>query len=213
MFSAWLDAQAEQALTGAVREIEAASATEVAIAVRRSARSWPHIPVTVGIVTGSAALAFMLFGDPVFPLISFLLDPLLVGVIAGGLAGLLKWPVRFFTTASARREAATRAARAAFVARGVHRTSGRTGVLIYCALAERVAVVIPDVGIERAVPESTITAWEDRIREAIARGGVATAEAIAAMTSTLAAAVPRSADDVNELRDTIDEGQDRRPRS
>ena len=72
MSRAWLDDRAERALTDAVAKIEATSAVEVAVAVRRSARSWPHVPVVVGGIAAWAALAFMLFSDPVFPLIAFL---------------------------------------------------------------------------------------------------------------------------------------------
>lgn len=213
MSRAWLDDRAERALTDAVAKIEATSAVEVAVAVRRSARSWPHVPVVVGGIAAWTALAFMLFSDPVFPLIAFLLDPLLAGLVIGGAATFGSWPIRFLTTAAARRRAATRAARATFVKRGVHRTRARSGVLVYCALAERVAVVIPDTGVERAVPLSALTAWEERISDATRRGGVATADAVSAMVSTFAAAMPRAHDDINELQDAVEHDIDRRPRS
>ena len=213
MSRAWLDEHAERALTDAVTRIEAASSVEVAIAVRRSARSWPHVPVVIGTLAAWLTLAFMLFSDPVFPLVAFLLDPLLVGIVAGGASTFVSWPVRVLTTASARRGAATRAARATFVDRGVHRTRARSGVLIYCALAERIAVVIPDTGVEDAVQPSVLNSWEARISEAIAGGGNATAAAVAALSPTLAAAMPRAADDVNELLDAIEHDVDRRPRT
>ena len=213
MSRAWLDVRAERALTAAVAKIEATSAVEVAIAVRRSARSWPHVPVVVGSIAAWAALAFMLFSDPVFPLIAFLLDPLLAGLVIGGAATFGSWPIRLLTSASARRTAATRAARATFVDRGVHRTRARSGVLVYCALAERTAVVIADTGVEHAVPRSALNAWQDQIGDAIARGGVATADAVATMAPTFAAAMPRAHDDINELQDAIEHDIDRRPRS
>jgi putative membrane protein len=213
MSRAWLDDRAERALAAAAAQIEATSAVEVAIAVRRSARSWPHVPVIAGGLAAWATLAFMLFSDPVFPLIAFLFDPLIAGIVTGGAVTFGSWPIRLLTSASARRAAATRAARATFVDRGVHRTRARSGVLVYCALAERTAVVIADSGVERAVPQSALDAWQDQIGDAIGRGGVATADAVAAMAHAFAAALPRAADDVNELQDAIEHDIDRRPRT
>ena len=213
MSRTWMDQRAEQALSDAVGRIEGNSAAEVAVAIRRSARSWPHVPLIVGFAVTWGALAFMLFSDPVFPLIAFIIDPLLFGVLAGALATLHPLPLRLLTSNAARHDAALRAARATFVDRGVHRTRARTGLLVYCALSEGKAIVVADTGIERAVPESTLSAWESRIRDAMAKGGVATAEAIATMAATLATALPRAADDVNELADVIEHDIDRRPRT
>ena len=213
MSRAWLDPRAERALTAAAAQIEASSAAEVAIAIRRSARSWPHVPIVAGFAAAWATLAFMLFSDPVFPLFAFLLDPLLAGVIVGGAATFGSWPIRMLTSTSALRQAATRAARATFVARGVHRTRERSGVLIYCALAERVAVVIADTGVERAMTLPALLAWETQINAAIPRGGLATAEAVSAMALTFAAAMPRAHDDINELPDELEHDIDRRPRT
>ena len=213
MASTWLDRRAEQAFQEAVTRIETASAAEIAIAVRRSARSWPHVPLLAGIAGAWATLAFMLFSDPAFALMFFLVDPLLVGAIAAAVTAAVPSAVRWLTPRAHRRRAAAAAARATFVERGVHRTRGRTGVLVYCALAERVGMVVADAGVEAAVPAPALAAWEEEIGMAIARGGVATAEAIGSISAILATALPRSADDVNELHDTIEHDIDRRPRT
>jgi putative membrane protein len=209
----WLDDRAQRALLAAVAQIESASAIEVAIAIRRSARAWPHVPLIVAVAAAWATLAFMLFGDPAFALPAFLIDPLLVGAFAGWAATRFAGPVRWLTPAAARRTAAVAAARAAFVERRVHSTRGRTGVLLYCALAERTAVVVADTGVETAVPASALAEWERRIDRALSSGGVATADAVAAMAPAFAAAFPRGGDDVNELQDAIEHDIDRRPRT
>lgn len=213
MASTWLDRRAERAFQEAVTRIESASAAEVAIAVRRSARSWPHVPLLAGIAGAWATLAFMLFSDPAFALMFFLVDPLLVGAIAAAVAAAVPSAVRWLTPRAHRRRAAAAAARATFVERGVHRTRGRTGVLVYCALAEGIGVVVADAAVEAAVPAPALAAWEEQIGAAIARGGVATAEAIGSISSILATALPRAANDVNELHDAIEHDIDRRPRT
>jgi putative membrane protein len=212
MAKVWLDTAAERALLAAVTQIESTSAAEVAIAVRRAARSWPHVPAIVGGVAGWATLAFMLFSEPFFALGAFLIDPLLVGAIAAAVTTLWSAPIRWFTSESTRRAEVARAARATFVERGVHRTRARTGVLVYCALAERVAVIVADAGVESALSPGALAEWEASIDQAMARGGVATASAVAAMASAFAAALPRASDDVNELQDAIGHDVDRRPR-
>src|SRR5262245_3947999 len=209
----WLDDHAERALHAAVVRIEASSAAEIAIAVRGSTQAWPQVPMIAGGAAAWATLAFMLFSEPTFALPAFLFDPLIVGGLAGWAATRFAAPVRWFTFASSRRAAALKAARAAFVERGVQRTRARSGVLVYCALAERVAVVIADSGVETAMPAGALAAWEQRIDQALVQGGAAAADAVAAMAPAFAEALPRSRDDVNELDDAIEHDIDRRPRA
>jgi putative membrane protein len=203
MPSAWLDARAKDAFARAVADVEAVSSVELAIAVRRSARARPHLALAMGCVAAWLTLAFMLFSDPSFALAAFLIDPLLAGIAAGWIASRL--PVaRWLTREDTRRRDATAAARAAFVERGIHLTRGRTGVLVYCALAEGAAVLIADAGVERAIARETLEAAEQTIDRALAQSGVATAEAITRLAPIFAAALPRLADDSNELHDALD---------
>ena len=124
----WLDEPAQRAFAQAVEGVEAASAAEVVVAVRRRARAWPHVPLAVGIVGAWLGLAFMLYSDHAFGLATFLIDPLLAGALAGGAATLAPSLVRWLTPAAVRRRAVVAAARAAFVERGIHHTRGRTGL-------------------------------------------------------------------------------------
>ena len=86
MPTAWLDERSKDAFARAVAEVEAVSAVELAIAVRRAARSWLHLSFAVGIIAAWLTLAFMLFSDPSFALASFLIDPVIAGVAAGWIA-------------------------------------------------------------------------------------------------------------------------------
>jgi uncharacterized membrane protein len=155
----------------------------------------------------------MMFGEPPFALWTFLVEPFAAGTAAAVVASKTAPLVRWLTPASRRRQAVTTAARATFVERRVHCTQSRGGVLVYCALTERMAAVIGDDGVTRALPAAAISAWEETIGAAISRGGVATADAIAGMAPTLARAMPRLTDDQNELTDAVEFAVDRRPRS
>jgi putative membrane protein len=148
----------------------------------------------------------MLYSDHPFGLAQFLVDPLVVGVLAG-LASTL-WPrlVRALTPAAYRRRAVETAARATFYERGVHHTAGRSGVLVYIALTEQMVEVVADDGVIRSVEPD---GWKKAcavIDGAVARGGEATAKALAELAPILAIALPRHVEDVNELPDAIDEG-------
>lgn len=200
----WLDEPVQRAFTEAVLDIERGSAAEVVIAVRRSARRWPHVPLAVGALAAWAALGFMLYASHPFSLTAIWFDPFVAGALVGAATLLAPGLVRLLTTRAMRRRAVEEAARAAFVARGVHHTRGRTGVLVYCALSERVAVVVADDGVLRTVDAEAWRRATDAIDAALPAGGLATAAAIRALAPLLTAAVPRGADDVNELPDAVD---------
>ncbi len=92
-----------------------------------------------------------------------------------------------------------------FLARNVHLTTARTGVLIFVSLAERYAAVVADAGINQHVPQE---AWDDVIRELtaharqdrLADGFVRVIETVGGMLVTH---FPISTDDINELDDHL----------
>jgi putative membrane protein len=99
------------------------------------------------------------------------------------------------------REAAARE----FAARGLTRTRGRTGVLLYVAVAERYAEVIADTGLAQAADEAV---WREIITELVAAltGGRAAdglVEAVARIGRVLAECAPRRADDADELPNKV----------
>jgi putative membrane protein len=104
-----------------------------------------------------------------------------------------------------RHRAARDNARRQFLGRNVHRTAGRTGVLIFVSLTERYAEVIADVGIGSRVDPLL---WEDTIRdltaharqEKLADGFV---QAIGSVGAVLAEHFPLSPGNENELDDHL----------
>lgn len=208
MASAFLAHGADAELRRAIETVEAASSAEIVIAVRRRSARWLHAHVIVGAAVAFAALGFLLWDEHVFSLASVWIDPLVAGLAAGAAVGILPWLQRALTPRRVRRRAVRRAAMVAFHERGVRRTRARTGVLVYVSLVERMAELVPDDGVLRAAP---VDAWRDatrRIDAAVARGGHATAEAIAALAGVLGPCLPCAPDDVNELPDEIDERDD-----
>lgn len=112
---------------------------------------------------------------------------------------------RLLTPRSLKAERVHRAAMEQFLAKGLHLTKARTGVLLFASLAERRAEVIADEGIYAVAPKE---AWDEVVQLLIAGlerrkpadGFVA---AIQKSGEILAAHVPPGADNPNELPDRL----------
>lgn len=195
------------ALVRAIEAFEARTAAELVIAVRPRSDRWAHVPGLIGGLAAALTLAFLLYGEPEFGLHWFLIDPLVVGLLAAWASRESAWLVRLLTPRGWRDEAVLRAARASFVEHGVTETRARTGVFLYVSLAERAAVVLADAGVRREVPRGP---WEQAtaaIAGAVARGGSAleVAGLVAPLAELCAEVLPRGEDDVNELPDGVRE--------
>jgi len=159
-----------------------------------------HADLLGAISSGWAGLGFLLLSPWSFSLWSIWVDPLLCGLVGGWLVSRMAALRRWLTPAAWRREAVWRCARALFVERRISETRDRSGVLIYISQLEREVVVLADRGVQQAVPNE---AWA-RLREGLARAlldddGVGAARRLEEFGLLARAALPRRADDVNEL--------------
>lgn len=120
---------------------------------------------------------------------------------------ILKWmPLRLVLTPSAtKHRRVRRRAITIFKAAAERRTSGRTGVLIYLSMAERRAEIVGDEAILKVTDEHTwgeaMTALIRDVREGRPADGIVAA--IECVGAVLAAHFPRSADDLNEIPDSL----------
>jgi putative membrane protein len=116
------------------------------------------------------------------------------------------WPVRLAVTPRAlRRKHARRCAREQFLTQELHTTAGRTGVLIFVALAERYCEIIADTAVGAKVPAEK---WRDIIERLLneiraGRGVGGLVGAIGAAGAILAAHFPPGADNPDELPDHL----------
>ena len=112
---------------------------------------------------------------------------------------------RALIPAALKRVRVRQAALGYFMAKDLHRTRDRTGVLIFAALAEHRVEVIADEGIHAAAPA---TVWDEVVADLVAglkRGAIADGfvAAIARTGAVLAAHVPPRPGDTNELPDGL----------
>ncbi|MER8452957.1 TPM domain-containing protein [Mesorhizobium sp. M1428] len=92
-----------------------------------------------------------------------------------------------------------------FLARNVHRTPARTGVLVFVSIAERYAEVVADSGIDSRVGQQV---WDSVVRDLTAHAGddrlaEGFVKAIEAVGAVLAEHFPVSTGDSNELDDHL----------
>jgi putative membrane protein len=209
----FLDDEARRAFEQAIATIERESAIEVVVAVRRKSARYLHANLIVGVLVAFGGLAAMLFADYPFSLFAILVDPFLVGLAAGGLVELLPAVKRLLTPFRFRDRIVHRAARATFVERGVHNTIDRSGLLVYISWLEQEVALVPDSGLVAAFTPEAIAKAEAVLDAAMPSGGAAVARALEELASRMAAAMPRRADDRNELPDALVDEITRRPRS
>jgi len=202
--SGFADDAARAAFREAIKTIEGGSAAEVVVAVRRHAAPWTHAHLAAGVLVAIAAHVYMMLSAHPFSDTALLLDPILAGVIAGLASTQVMAVERWLTPPAMRRRAVLQAARATFVERGIRRTTGATGLLLYVGLVERHAEIVADDGVLATVDPAAWQAGCAKVAAAVRRGGVATAWALADLAPMLSEALPRSHDDVNELPDDLD---------
>ena len=199
-----LDDDAKAALLAAVRAVEARSAAEVAVAVRERSGSYLHADLIAGIVAANLVLFYQLFSPWEFSLPLIQVAPMGAGLLVGLATSITPWARRALTPRRMREAMVRTAARATFVEKGVGGTRDRTGILVYIAVLERTAEVVADLGVTKAVPADRWAAATAGVATAArGGGGAAVAAAVAALADVLAPALPRAAEDVNELADEV----------
>jgi len=196
--------QAKAAAKATIQAIEAQTAAEVVIALRKHSGWYRSADYLFGALLALLALvailvlpaSFRMYAVPVDLIVAFA-----IGVVLCGRSPSLR---RLFTWPAQRRANVQAAAKAAFVDLGVSRTTGRWGVLIYLSMLERDAEVIPDVGLDLAAMGDEWPKAVAAIRAALARMDFEGFRVAAlALGPILGKAHARREDDVNELSDEV----------
>lgn len=190
-------------IAAAIRAAEAKTSGEIVCVLARSSSDYAALP---------ALWAALIALSVPWPLIAFTQWPvqwIYLAQLAVFVLALLLLSIGAARVALAprnlRRAHAHRAAMEQFAIRGVTRTRGRTGVMIFVSLAERYARVCADDAIDAKVKQSdwqaVVNALICEVREdRLADGFVA---AIQRSGEILATHFPRAENDSNELPDRI----------
>lgn len=190
-------------LSQAIQDAEAKTAGEIVVVVAHQADTYRLIP---------AALALVIALITPWPLIWFtLLAPsqiFLIQLAAALVLNLvLSWPRLHLALipGSIKRARAHEAALREFASRGLSRTQGRTGVLLYVAEAEHYAEIVADIGI---ADRAGAAVWQEIIAELITaiRAGRPVdglVEAVNRAGQILAEHAPPQANDIDELPNKV----------
>ncbi|HXO20884.1 MAG TPA: hypothetical protein VOA87_13290 [Thermoanaerobaculia bacterium] len=205
MAQPFLTAESKRAFTEAVQAVEAVCGAELVIAVRPRSGSYLDAALTAAIGTGLAVLAFLLFSPHPFGLAWFLVDPAVAGALAGMAALRSPRLCRLLTRRAGRRLRVRTAARAVFVDQRIHRTSRRSGILLYISLLEREVEAVVDLGVEAIAATAAFQRAVDEIGNALRRGagGVAVAAKVRDLAAVLSPALARAAGQTDELTDEV----------
>lgn len=200
-----LSPKARDEVSRLVGEIEASTSAEVVVVVRAISGRYIHTDMLVGCALAFTWICVFLFhpapfDDDLVPV------QVLAAFVLGMMLSLSIAPLRRSLTAQKwRDENVERAACAAFVDRGVFRTRGRTGLLVFISAFERRAMFVGDVGIEGEGLDEAMKKARIEIE-----AGLGTSEpmtkfvgALRELGKTLAKALPRAEDDINELPNEV----------
>jgi putative membrane protein len=190
-------------LAAVLRGIEARSRAEILWAVSARSAGYERGPAVAAGLACSATLSFLLFSPWEFSLPVIAVAPVAAAALVGLAGAAVPALVRLLSGRGTRRGAVERAARAAFVERGVSHTRERTGILVYVSRLEREVVVVADKGITDVIAPDRWRAAVAPLERAVA--GDESIDALAAALDTLGALLARElpvrADDTNELPD------------
>ncbi|ACL56225.1 TPM domain-containing protein [Methylobacterium nodulans] len=190
-------------IAAAVARAEAGTAGEIVVMVSARAGLYRSPVLAVALVGG------LLAPWPLLLLTGWSTGLVLVAqaaVVALILGASLSEPLRLaFVPRSVRRARVREAAQFAFRSRGLTRTRGRTGLLLFLALAERHAEIVADEGILARIDAQI---WADLLTDlaaALRRGEVEAGlvAAVARLGERLATALPAGPGDADELPNRV----------
>ena len=213
MQSRTLNEQDRARIAAAVRDAETKTAAEIYCVLARSSDDyrWPALALAALMALGAALFAVLTL-PALWPGLGWSMTPLMVLIAQAlfflALAVLLRFcePLRLMLLPDALKGRATRArALDLFLAHGLHKTSGRTGILLYVSLAERRAEIVADALLDAALDDAVFLQAVDALIGAARRGAVADGfmAAISGLTGPLAEAAPWTPADENELPDHL----------
>lgn len=129
-----------------------------------------------------------------------------IGFIVGAAVGAhVDWLRHLFTPTQQKRDEVVTRSRQVFFDSRVHHTAGRTGILIYVSLFERMAAVVADDAVVEKLGQSALDELREHLTAALRTTTLADAicDTIAAAAPRLAAVLPRAPGDVNELPNAL----------
>ena len=197
-----IDQAACETLAGCVTEIEKYTAAELVIVVRSRSGHYAHADYLCGALLALLGLVFLLFSPVEFNQYWVVIDVVLLFVLGAYVSSKTEAIRRLLTTQKLRASVVRTGAAAMFYEAGIANTNAEMGVLVYVSLFERRLELIADRGVLKAVPSQE---WNECLFELHQAGRDpeldGTLKALRLLGALLAAYLPASDDNPNELPD------------
>ncbi|PZN72739.1 MAG: hypothetical protein DM484_23980 [Candidatus Methylumidiphilus alinenensis] len=189
-----------------ISQIESHSHAELVVIVKSRIQGYSEYPLAVGASLAFMTLTFFRFSPEFYEdwviYAGTVLGFVLGAVLSGGIPSIL----RLLIGRKRLEKSAEIMARACFQKGGIHHTRDKTGVLIFIAFWEQQIVILPDRGVESAIP---LAEWE-KIQQDF-RGvfratnpGTAFVAKLEAMQTVFSRYIPQVEGDINELPDNLE---------
>lgn len=207
-----------QRINASVAAAESKTSAEIVPVVAAVSGRYDRPEDIVGLwfAAGALALAWWLLpeharpGDwgslPAWAYLLSLMGSVVAGFVVGAAIGArVDWLRHLFTPSQQMRDEVTSRSRQVFFDSRVHHTAGRTGVLIYVSLFERMAAVLADDAVIEKLGQPALDALRDQLTAALRSQPLADAlcGTLATTGERLATALPRAEGDINELPDAL----------
>lgn len=203
--SALVPPEARLRIEAAIADVERRTAGEIVVVVVAQSADYASVAWRLGVLLAVAALLGVAHFVPGVPPAG-LLGAQAMAFAAGLAIGRLP-AVRHHLVSDGRQDACVAEfARRSFAEHGLAKTASRTGILIFTSLLERSVVVLADEGIHRVLGPGE--RWEDVVELVLAgirdrRAASGLEAAVRRCGEILAAHLPASASDVDELRNRV----------
>lgn len=200
----WLAASLREQVRDRIVANEKKTGAELVVTVAVRSGDYRHADAWCGALGSLGALLLYYFHPAPLP------DDLSLAIVVlcyplGTLLSAALAPLRrLFLRRRVLADQVRRESRVRFVEQGITNTRGRTGVLIFVSRFERGAEVVADTGIPMEAMGAAWTAATGALAVAARKGDIpAFLAGLDQLGDALATAVPRAADDVNELPDEV----------
>jgi putative membrane protein len=189
-----------------IHRIECQSHAELVVIIKSRLHGYSEYPLAIGMALSYLALSYFRFSPDVYDdwiiyagtVFCFVLG----AVLTGGIPGIL----RLLVGRKKLQKSAEIMARACFQKGGIHHTRDKTGVLIFIAIWEQQIVILPDRGVESAIPPKE---WEKILKDfrGVFQAKNPSNDLLAKLEGLLAVFsryIPQVKDDINELPDNLE---------
>ena len=192
-----------QRISAAIQAAERMTSGEIVCVLARSSVEATALSIVLATLA-ALALPWLLVILTTLPVLMILSLQLALFVVLAAILCLPRVRVALLPKAT-RRAIAHRAAMEQFMLRGIGRTEGRTGVLVFVSLAERYARIVADEAIAQRVAQADWQGAIDALIEHMREGRIADGfvVAIERCGGVLAAHFPAQPDERSELPDRI----------